>query len=404
MFGAAPAHANQAYAPDPCQPAPAVSPYCAGVTLDLRADHRARSNNNAIFAETGRDADGPTLDLSAGRLPPDRPAERTLLEARLFVSVGVPSAAGDVRLTLGARAQLETPPRRRDDPTSAFRRTGRRLLLERASIEVSNFTLGLAPSTFYFTPSLSYTTAYASEQNTTQLAYRFRLPGELLLAVALEDGDRRRVEDAAWGVARGGLSLDPVIALRKTTSWGAMQVAGALHPIRAEASSDCCRRLTSQSIGWAFAAGLEGWFETPLGSSEVLMNAGVSAGALDYLNATNYPADFLIESNGRIGLSRARALVLSAGNHFGRQIRAVVSFSRVVTEITGERFRFRTASNLVQASLEYIPRRGTVAGIELIWSRDEARSVDGVSAHHRLFTAVAYLRVRLSRNVPLRRL
>lgn len=401
MIGASPARANQAYAPDPCRAEPAGR-YCARLTLDLRADYRTRSSRSEIFVDTGRDEDGPLVDVSLGRLPPNRPLGRALAEARIFVNVGVPSPAGPVQLTLGARAQLETPPRRPDDPVSSFRRTGRRLLLERATVEVGALTAGFGPSTFYFTPSLSYTTAYASEQNVTQIAYRFALPDNASLALALEDGRRRRVEDPAWGRSRGGLSIDPVVALRKTTPWGAMQIAGALHPVRAQATPECCRRVTGDSMGWAVSGGLEGYFETGLGSSELLVNLGTSAGALDYLNATNYPADYALSATGRVHLTRARALVVSAGNYFNRHLHAILSFSRVETELDAERFRLRTAGNIVQAALEYSPRRGSLLGVELSWSRDESAAAGAPRVANSLFTAVAYFRIRLSRSFAMR--
>lgn len=401
MTGASPARASQAYAPDPCRAEPA-SRYCARLTLDLRADYRMRSSRSEIFVDTGRDEEGPLVEVSLGRLPANRPIERALTEARLFVNVGLPSPAGPVQLTLGARAQLETPPRRPDDPVSSFRRTGRRLLLERATVEVAGLTAGFGPSTFYFTPSLSYTTAYASEQNVSQLAYRFALPDNLSLALALEDGGRRRVEDPAWGRSRGGLSIDPVAALRKATPWGAMQIAGALHSVRAENAAECCRRVTGEAMGWAVSGGLEGYFETGLGSSELLVNLGTSAGALDYLNATNYPADYALSATGRVHLTRARALVVSAGNYFGRHLHAILSYSRVETELDADRFRLSTTGNIVQASLEYSPRRGALVGVELSWSRDGSAAAGAPRVTNSLVTAVAYLRVRLSRSFAMR--
>jgi hypothetical protein len=405
----APAAARAAELPDagskdlcvsavPGKPLPA-GVACIALSFDLRTDYRARSTRREAVAEPWRDDEGPGLDIYAGRIPGRRPTGRLLVEGRVFAEARVGTASGkDVSALVGVRLQLETPPRRRDRPRSDFERTGRRALLERARIQFGGLSAGYQPSAFYFTPGLTYTTAYAAEQSSTSIQLRARLASDWHVVAAIEDSGRRRLIDRAWGRYRSGSSLDPVIALQKSFAWGNAQIATAVHPIRARATDPCCARVTGHATGWAAMAGVEGWVETAIGSSEFLVNISAADGALDYLNATNYPADFVVETDGKLRTARGYAGVIALANSWTKQVRTIVSISAVRSRLDADRFAFRNAGLIAQLGLEYRAGRQFVIGIEGSYNRDRLR--DRVShVTNDYLSGVVYIRKRMRLNL-----
>lgn len=369
----------------------------ACLTFDLRADHRARSTRRIAVAEPGRSDEGPELLVYEARIQTDRPISRTLLEARTFLEVERASPLGDARASVGVRAQFETPSRRPGDPSSTFNRTGRRVRLERGSLELGSLAVGYMPSAFYFTPSLSYTTGYATEQSSTLASYTFRQKDGWRITISLEDAKPRHLAEDPWGRYRRGVTIDPVVAVERKFSWGQGQVALAAHPIKAASESGCCGKGGS-AVGWAAMAGMEGWFDWSLGSSEFLLNVSASRGALDYLNATNYPADFAIANDGRLHLTRGSAAVLSLGHYWRRSLRNIISLSAVRTSLATDQFRLSVNGKILQAAMEYSFQRGFVAGAELGFHEDILRdrlhgNSEAIRARH--LTAVAYIRKRI---------
>ena len=396
----APATAQISNAPPSCpkETAAARAPRWFCLTIDLRADRRARSNRAVAVAEPDRDEEGPGLSVYRARLGPDRPISRSLFDTRIFGDIQTDTAAGELRASLGVRAQLETPPRRRHDPANRFNRTGRRLALERASVTLGAWSAGYMPSAFYFTPSLSYTTGYATEQSTTSLAYLARLSDAWSLTLAIEDPEPRRITDSSWGDYRRSTMLDPVLALRRRFRWGTAQLAAAAHPVRASARAPCCGDMKGSAVGWAAMGGVEAWVDSKLGGSELLLNVSASKGALDYLNATDYPADFALANDGHMDLTSGGAAVASIGHYWTPRLRTVLSLSAARTDLRTDRFRLRVDGRIAQGAVEYVVRPALILGFELGYYHDRVRAAgaaepSAAAAGHT--SAVVYVRKRI---------
>lgn len=374
---------------------------CLSLSFDLRSDYRARSTRREIFVEPDRSDAGPELALGITRIRADRPIARLLVEARPRAELRIGTGSGDpVTASAGLRLQVESPPRRPGDAND-FLRTGRRALVERLSVEWKGLAVGVLPSAFYFAPGLTYTTAYAAEQSGAAVRYTIAPAQDLRLILSLENGSRRRLVDPAWGSYRGDTDVDPIVAVQKDAGWGTVQLAGGLHPVRAQARAPGGAELRGKATGWAVMAAAEGWFEWSLGSGEVSVNLSATRGALDYLNATNYPADFAVDTNGRPRLASGQAGVFALANSWTRRLRTVVSISAVRTALRTERFRLRNNGMIGQAALEFRPNRGLVLGVELGHIRDRVHDGAGARASNRYWSMVGYVRQRF-RARPLR--
>lgn len=372
---------------------------CMMLRVDMKNDHRRRSSRKELLIEPDRDETGPRLFYHVGRLAPDRPIGRTLSEVKAFVNTATETEYGTLATSVGWKAQIESPPRRPSDPFDPFNRTGERTLLERASIRLGGLSAGFMPSFFDFpTASLSYTTAYASETNTSLVAYTRRLFGSIDGTISLEDGSARRVVDRAWGEYAGQRAPDVVAALNGNFDWGSIHVAAAIHPVRAFAPTGCCGE-GGRAMGFAATAGIEHWFDLGAGmSGDILLAAAATRGGLDYLNASNYPAALAVSRTGRVYLTEGGSFVASYLHKWTNEVRTVVTASKFRTRLDTETFELRTEGLLLQAALDYMPVRGLSTGIELNLYRDRARGSDaGVAAPpaaNRYTTGVLYMRRR----------
>jgi hypothetical protein len=262
---------------------------CLRLSGDVRSEARYRTSRETLIVEPERDAAGPTIAFRRGQLGDDTPLLRTRAELRAFLTGVVMTEYGALTATAGFKARADTfPGNLRADP---FGEPGHELLLERAHITWGRFSAGYGPSIFDFTPSLSYTTGYASEINTTHVAYTHPIGESTTLTLSLEDGGQREIFDASWGAYSRRQGPDVVARLRRGFDWGAAQAAAAIHPTRGLATADCCAPVAADAIGWAVMSGLEAYFDIGGTSGELLLNAAASRGGLSYLGIFDYPAD-----------------------------------------------------------------------------------------------------------------
>lgn len=369
---------------------------CALVRLDLKADYRARFSREEIFAETDRDAEGPRLSYSVGELARSRPIRRTLFEAKGFFFTASQTEFGVLRTSLGLKGQVENPPRRPTDPLNTFNRTGRRALLERAGVHFLGVSAGVLPSFFNFTPTLGYTTPYATEQIAGLVAYTHAVES-LSFTLSLEDQKRRRIVEAPWGLYRDRRDVDVVGVVRGAFPWGIVQFAAAAHPVKATASG-CCGTVTGEATGWALGAGYEHWFDAGDYSDGIVFNVALARGALDYLNATNYPADFAVGANGDPALTGGAAFVVSYSRNWTPQVRTVLTASQSYTSLDAPRVTWRTRGTLIQALVELAPAAGVRVGLEVNYHRDDVngadRGIPGLPRMNHYYSAVAFALLR----------
>ena len=369
---------------------------CVRVAAYVKTDHRSRSSPTELIVEADRNQTGPLLTVYTARLAHDRPMERSLNELKAFVHTATETDLGMVGTTVALKSQLESPPRRPSDLTDEFNRTGARTLLEQANVTIAGFTAGYRPSFFDFpTASLSYTTAYASETNTNVVAYTGRVSRTIDATLSLEDGTARNVVDRAWGEYKDSRAPNVVAALDGRFDWGAVHVAAASRPVHAFAPTGFGEQ--GSATGFAATAAVEHWFDLPFGmAGDVLLSASSTRGGLDYLNASNYPADFAISRSGRVYLTEGYSFVASYLHKWTKEIRTIVTASKFQTRLDTDTFRLRTEGLLLQAALEYSPVRGFTTGLELNLFQDSARgfesSVSQSHAANQYLTGVLYAR------------
>ena len=347
------------------------------VVGDVRAAYRLRSSPAEILTEAERDTNGPRVSYYAGSLGADRPLGKSLAETKTFLNTATATDLGALSTSVGLKIKVETPARLSLDLGEGANSISRRTLVDRASIQLGGLSVGYMPSFFNFTPSLTYTTAYASEQSATLVAYTQSIAGATDITFSLEKADVPGVADPVWGTYGKSEAPDAVVSLRRKFGWGSAQIAAAAHPVHSTGGIACCGHGEHRELGWAAMAGIEGWFELPGGmASEILLNATLSKGALGYLNATNYPADFALSPDGRMFLTDGQAVVVSYGHWWTKTVRNVFSVSAFQTNLETDIMRWVTSGSLVQGALEFVPRRGAALGVEVNYHRDEARGGD----------------------------
>ena len=369
---------------------------------DVKTDYRVRSTRKENSVETDHDQSGPRLTYALGVLGPDRPVARHLVEVKPILSVAALTDYGPFTGSFGFKYQRESPPRRPSDPINEFNRTGERLLVERASVQFAGITVGVMPSFFDFTPSLSYTTLYASEQSVPLIAYTYKA-GSTDFTLAVENGSYRHLAESPWGAYRSQrFASDLVGSIRKRFAWGNVQVATAAHPVRVFQPLGCCAPASGEALGWAAMAGVEAWFDVADMSGELLLNVGAAKGALTYLAATNYPADFALSRNGTVFLTEAQTIVASYAHWWTKEVRTVFTLSGFRTRLDTDTFRLRTEGLRLQGAIEFypqfVPRRRLLFGVEVNYHDERVSGVDagipGPVADNRYVSAVLYARHR----------
>jgi glycosyltransferase involved in cell wall biosynthesis len=159
----------------------------------------------------------------------------------------------------------------------------------------------------------------------------------------------------------------------------------------------CCGEAKGSALGWAAMGGVEAWIDSKLGGSELLLNIAASKGALDYLNATDYPADFALANDGHLDLTSGGAAVGSIAHYWTPRLRTVLSLSAARTDLRTDRFRLRADGRIAQGAVEYVVRPALILGFELGYYHDrlrDARVTETASAAGHT-SAVIYVRKRI---------
>lgn len=368
---------------------------CGAARVAVRVDHRARSTQRELFVEAEQlEEGGPAVSYRLGRIRPSRPIRRTLYELRAAFEASSPTPGGDLRSAFGFKAQLENPPRRPGERATAFQRNGRQVLVERATLSYAGVTAGLAPSIYNFTPTLGYSTPYATEQVVGLIAYSRHAAG-VTATLAVEEQRRRRVAESAWGTYGKGTSADLVATVRNSQPWGVVQASAALHPVRGVAPSAVT---TDRATGWAAGLGYEHWFETAGASHGIVVNGSVSRGALDYLGLGNFPADLAVTANGALALNAGRSVVVSYSRSWSHTLQSAVTASAYSTSLGAPGFEWRTRGMLLQATTDWALAPGLHVGVELNRHADSVQGgrSDGPrqALGNRYYSGVLYARLR----------
>ena len=374
---------------------------CLYSRTDVKTAYWQDEARSVIEVQPGRNNKGPTVASTRRQLGAAESGATWLAEVKSLLRVTAATPYGPVTTSLGGKLQIRTQPFSPSDFINAFNETDERFLLERASVEFAGFSLGLMPSVFDFTPTLSYTTSYASELSVPLLAYTYQI-GTTDFTLSAENGSYRETTEPLWGHYTSRAQIDFVGAVRKRFDWGNLKLAVAAHPVSVSQPDWCCRRAAYDEIGWAALAGIETWFEIGGYSTEFLANVGAAKGGLSYLGLTNFPADFAIMRGGDLGLSTAQAAVFSAALWWTKEFRTVVTWSGYKSTIDMPSFSLNTRAMQAQAAFEYypsaVPRRGLLFGFEVSYHDEHtggaSDKIAGEPVSNSYVTTLLYTRMR----------
>jgi hypothetical protein len=374
---------------------------CLYSRTDAKAAYWQDEARAVIEVQPGHNNKGPTVVSTRRQLGANESGATWLAEVKSLLSVTAATPYGPVTTSLGGKIQIRTQPSSPDDFINAFNERDERFVLERAGVEFAGFSLGLMPSVFDFTPTLSYTTSYASELSVPLLAYTYQI-GTTDFTLSVENGSYRETADPLWGKYTSRAQTDFVGAVRKRFDWGNLKFAAAAHPVSVSQPDWCCTRAPDNGIGWAALAGVETWFEIGGYSTEFLANVGAAKGGLSYLGLTDFPADFAIMRSGDLGLSTAQAAVISAALWWTKELRTVLTGSGYKSTIDMPTFSLTTRAMQAQAAFEYypstVPRRGLLFGFEVSYHDEHtggaSDKIAGEPVSNSYITTLLYTRMR----------
>jgi hypothetical protein len=162
--------------------------------------------------------------------------------------------------------------------------------LDRAFIEFAGMTAGFTESFFSFGAAYSIVAVASLPWDWLPvLAYTAQLGNGVTATLSLEDGAARRTGTTATNFTYGGHHMPDIIAnLKVAQAWGAAQIMGALHQVRASAANANAGQ--SDKWGYAFGGGFE--VKTPQTgnpNNSFLAQAQWTKGALEYTGLNSSP-------------------------------------------------------------------------------------------------------------------
>ena len=180
--------------------------------------------------------------------------------------------------------------------------------LDKAFIQFAGLTMGRTQSFFdFYTDNFSYENLRGSNQNVWALAYTATFGGGFSATLSVEDTQSHRGEvgntvfntglGGAFAAATLGATAaagrlpDIIASLRVDQSWGAAQLAGALHPVRAALYASVLNpgaplSLTS-TFGYALSAGLKFNLDSIAKGDQLWLQAIYAKGAVGYTAGSN---------------------------------------------------------------------------------------------------------------------
>jgi opacity protein-like surface antigen len=206
---------------------------------------------------------------------------------------------------------------------------------------------------------------------TNHLGYTLALRDGLSLTVALEDAVTRDIgikhggPDRGFGPGYGGPKTpDAVASLSLSPEWGAAQLMGAVHQLRAG------RGTAGTATGWAVGGGVTFNLPALAEGDSLSLQANLGRGALAY--AANDPigpgrgfagADAVVVDGGRrLVLGRAWSVSGGVTHNWTERLNSTVEASYLAVDQAGSRFDFSNVD--FQANLIFLPVDQLQIGIE----------------------------------------
>ena len=264
-----------------------------------------------------------------------------------------------------------------------------------AYIQFAGITAGRAQSMFdFYTHSYEVLgSSFVSDQPTNLLAYTAKFGSGFSATLSAEDRSARIIADTQ-GLAPtktksqiitydGARVPDLVANLRVDQSWGAAQISGAYHAVKAGNSGVTT---TSTATGYAFSAGVKVLLPMLAAGDSISIQGTLAKGATDYTNPLNFFSgissvyknkytvgvsanDGYVQTNGQLALAKTYSFFAGIQHFFSPQVRSSLFSSYLNVSYAQS---LGTAANskvyLVGTNVIWMPVKGVEIGPEVVYT------------------------------------
>lgn len=272
--------------------------------------------------------------------------------------------------------------------------------LEEAWLQWNGVKLGIQPSMFGFNrlPSV-VTPGYTSIINTLAASLTHSITPNMSVSLALEDPNRRRVGDGILARPTRSDKPDFVAMARLGTRTTLFHVSGAIHQVEDHVLADFIGEPERSVNGWAVSAGLQTrvkWDELLGPAADGLigrfgLTAAHASGALAYLGIPFFAPDYIVSSKGEIYRSDGWSAIASYEHMLAPRVKLnlnasvfsvsmrssaeeiIPHFDPHVDPLPGLDFKVDVRGAVLQAGVEFLPRKGMAIGVEGGFTATEAK-------------------------------
>lgn len=272
--------------------------------------------------------------------------------------------------------------------------------LEEAWLQWNGVKIGIQPSMFGFNrlPSV-VTPGYTSIINTLGASLTHSISPNMSVSVAIEDPNRRLVGDGILARPARPDKPDFVAMARLATRTTLFHLSGALHHAEDHVLADFIGEPERSVNGWAVSAGLQSrvkWDELLGPAADGLIgrfgfSVAHASSALAYLGIPFFAPDYIVSSKGEIYRSDGWSALASYEHMLAPRVKlnlnaSIFSVSMrssaeeimpfidpLVDPLPGLDFKVDVRGAVLQAGVEFLPRKGTAIGVEGGYTVTEAK-------------------------------
>jgi hypothetical protein len=265
-------------------------------------------------------------------------------------------------------------------------------LLQEAWVRLGSVTVGIQPSRFDFvTTGYNVGESYSTRRTTAGVTYSMRLGEVTSLAFAVEDGERRRVQDGVFNrYVDSGFSPDFVLQLRSMPQKTLFHGAIARHQIEDEVLGADRR---GSDVGYAANFAFERAFQYSPRQDGAIKGIGGrifgsfahASGALGYLGVPRFAVDYAVSASGAITLSEGTAANLSYEHLWSPRMRSAISMGVFQTQMdTGSSALPQITFDTTGVSLgQSVKTRGARLSVGTEWALEDGGRIGFTIGYNR---------------------
>jgi opacity protein-like surface antigen len=246
------------------------------------------------------------------------------------------------------------------------------LMIEQASLNWNNITVGLHQSFFDFTPGYNNTAGYSSNEQAVLLAYEKDIGLKGALSLSIEDNGSRITEEGVWASRAGQNIPSVVLSGRYSSEHLTWQTAFAATSLEDAQETVCCGYPRGE-FGWAAQTSVELRKNYGKQSGRFMVGAAYTDGALSYLGPILFASDYIVDSDGTIVKTKGASAIASYEHTWRADLRSAVSVSGFKTWTRTKDFDWDTFGLQATAGIEYIPASNILLGVEGSYYRDSVQ-------------------------------